>query len=129
MPETVSLQERLSIAVEFRWDENTPVTLDILDFRGEMRTMGSLIVCDENGKEVAMSFSMSLPLAPSGKKTVAKGEVVKIGLYWMGSVNFDHAGRYYAIAEFSSAFAGDTNVRFTTKKRWFQVVDAKPKRI
>lgn len=129
IPETVSIQERLPIAVEFRWDENMPVTLDIWDFRGEVRTMGSLIVYDENGKEVAMSFPMSLPLLPTGKRTVEKGEVVKIGLYWMGSVDFDHAGRYYAIAEFSSAFAGNTNVRFTTKKRWFQVIDAKPKSI
>ena len=105
------------------------LTLDIWDYRGEVRTMGSLIVYDENGKEVAMSFRMSLPLLPSGKRTVEKGEVLKIGLYWMGSVDFDHAGRYYAIAEFSSAFVGKTNIRFTTKRRWVQVIDAKRKGI
>lgn len=129
IPETVSIQEKLPIAVEFRWDEDIPVTLDTWDINGELETLGEVTVFDENGKEVAMMFPVSMPLVPSGRRTVAKGEVLKIGLYRMGSVNFDHAGRYYAIAVFSSAFAGDANVRFTTKKRWFQVIDAKPKRI
>lgn len=129
IPETVSIQERLPIAVEFRWDEDIPVTLDTWDFSGELETMGDVTVFDENGKEVAVIFPVSLPLIPSGRRTVAKGEILKIGLYRMSSVDFAHAGRYYAIAEFSSAFAGDTNVRFTSKKRWFQVIDAKPKSI
>src|ERR1700704_4864203 len=59
IPETVSIQERLPIAVEFRWDEDIPVTLDTWDINGELETLGEVTVFDENGKDVAMMFPVS----------------------------------------------------------------------
>lgn len=47
---------------------------------------------------------------------------------WNGSVVFPHAGDYYAVATFDSAWTGETNVVFTTNKRWFKVVEAAPKK-
>jgi len=38
---------------------------------------------------------------------------------------FERAGSYYAIATFEYAWSDGTNVRFTTKKRWFRVVPKK----
>ena len=127
IPEVVSMGQHIAASVEFRWDEDMPVTLDVLVLANEVSTLGDLTVYDENGKEVPMSFPMSLPPAPNGKKTVSRGEVLRVALSWTGSVDFPKPGRYYAVAVFSSAFTETSNVCFTTRKRWFQVVDAAPK--
>ena len=108
------------------WDEDAPVTLEVLSTQTEVSTFGIISVYDENGKAVPMTFIVSLPPVPNGQMTVSKGELFRVSLYWMGSVNFAKPGRYYAVAVFSDAFIGKTNVRFTTKKHWFQVVAASP---
>ena len=127
MPDEISIHRRITASVEFRWDEDMPVTLEVLSKQNEVSTLGDITVYDEDGKEVPMSFPVSLPPAPDGQKTVSKGEVFRAALYWMGSVDFAKPGRYYAVAVFSDAFIGNSNVRFTTKKHWFQVVAAAPK--
>jgi hypothetical protein len=127
LPDVISIHGDLPASVEFKWDEETPVTLDTWLFDGRLSTYGEITVFDEGGKEVPTIYPVSMPLVPSGKKEVKKGEVLKIALYKMGLIQFPRLGRYYAIATFDSAFAGDTNVRFTTKKRWFEVTKAKPK--
>ena len=127
LPEINSIHDNLKASVEFRWDEDAPVTLDTWSHDGRLSTLGTIEVFDEDGKEVAMFYPISMPLIPTGKKEVKKGETLKIGLYLMGSVQFPRPGRYYSIATFSEAFSGEVNVRFTTKRRWFEIVAAETK--
>lgn len=125
IPAIISAHD-LSAQVAFRWDEDTPVVVSTWSIRGELRIYGVLTVFDESGKEVPAIVPVSLPLAPTGEKKVTRDEILKLPLYTMGTVVFRRPGRYYAIAEFSSAFVGDTKVRFVTKKCWFTVSDEKP---
>lgn len=124
LPEVISSRVSLKVSVEFRWDEDTPMTLDAFSNGGRLCTNGSIEIFDENGKEVPIFYPVSMPPLPTMKKEVRKGEVLKIGLYLMGSPQFPRPGRYYAIATFSEAFSGESNLRFTTKKRWFEVTGA-----
>ena len=127
LPDVISIHGGLSASVEFKWDEEKPVTLDTWSFDGRLSTYGEIAVFEDGGKEVPTIYPLSMPLLPSGKKEVKKGEVLKIVLYKMGWIQFPRPGRYYAIATFDSAFSGETNVRFTTEKRWFEVTEAEPK--
>ena len=129
LPDLVSIRENLIASVEFRWDGDAAVTLDTWSDGGRLSTLGEIRVFDENGKEVPIWFPVSLPLMPTGKIDVKKREVLKIGLYLMGRAQFPRPGRYYAIATFSSAFSDGENVRFTTKKRWFEVTSGGPKSV
>lgn len=126
VPETISLRENLNAIVAFRWDEDMPVTLDTWSHGGRLSTLGAIEVFDEKGNEVPQFHALSMPLIPTGKKEVKKGELLKIGLYLMESVLFPGPGNYYAVATFSNASSGGTNVRFTTKKCWFHVTNASP---
>jgi hypothetical protein len=127
LPDVITIGGEFEAIVECRWDEATPVILDIWEMNGRVSTLGELSVFDEDGKEVPMEFPVSMPPAPTGTKEIRKGELMKIALLRMGIVRFPRSGFYYATAEFSWATSGGRKVLFTTKKCWFHVIDAKPK--
>ena len=121
LPQVVEIDSEISASVEFRWDEDVPVVLNTWLIDDQLKTYGQLFFFDEEGKEVPTLHPVSVPLVPTGTKILQNGDLLKIGLYAMGWPQFPQAGSYYAIAIFSSAFVGDTNVKFTTIKRWFEV--------
>ncbi len=62
---------------------------------------------------------------PDGEMVINRGEYKRLGLFiWNGGAVFPGPGNYYAIATFSDAWTGDTNVMFTTGKRQFKAVEA-----
>jgi hypothetical protein len=124
LPLTIESQRDLRPTVEFRWDEDTPVEIWTVAVEGRLCTHGELKVYSADGKEMPMFYPMTMPLIPSGSKTLKKGDVLRIGIYTLSFVQRLKPGSYYAIATFSDAFSGKQNVRFKSKRRWFQVTGA-----
>jgi hypothetical protein len=126
LPKEVPIHASLPLTVAFRWEEEDPVTVDTFERGNLLCTSGGIEVFDESGREVPLSFPMSLPPIPTDQKKVRKGETLKLGLHCMGYPEFPRPGRYYAIASFSGLRSDGVKVRFVTTKRWFIVFDAKP---
>src|ERR1700677_456319 len=78
LPPSIPMGEQLAGFVEFRWSDDAPVTLNTWIIHGELSTLTSLSVFDENGKAVNWVFPVSLPIAPDGTKTVSRGEKLKL---------------------------------------------------
>ena len=126
LPASVSMGDRLTGFVEFRWNDDNPVILDTWTIHGELCMLTFLSIYDESGKEVQWITPVSLPMMPNGMKVANRNDVIKLGLYTVGWVKFGHPGHYYGIATFSWAKSAGATVKFTTQKRWFDVIDAKP---
>ena len=126
----------LSGKIGFHWDETDPLKIDAWhspDSKHEAgkpdHLRGILAVCDEDGKELELHYFVSIPSPPDGEEIIFSGERRQFGFFiWNGGVAFSRPGNYYAIATFSSARSGKTQVVFTTSKRWFKVVEAPPKK-
>jgi hypothetical protein len=120
LPSQIHAHSVFEASVEFRWDEDEVLVLDIWSIRGES-VYGDVRVYDEHGNEVPLLYPMSMPITPDRQRKVSKGELVRVGLYRLGDLQLDKPGLYRAVAEFSSGFVGKTNVHFTTKSKWFTV--------
>ena len=119
LPEVISSEHPFRPSVEFRWDDEAPLRISTWTLNDSQSTLGEVQVFDENGKEVPIIYPVTLPTIPDGELTVKQGEVLRIDLDLLGWPIFERAGSYYAIATFEYAWSDGTNVRFTTKKRWF----------
>jgi hypothetical protein len=121
----------LSGEIGLRWDGAQPLKMSVWKNSkadGVERLMASLAVFDETGREVDQQFFVSLPPMPTGEVIVGSGERRQFQFFvWNGAIMFRRPGNYYAIATFSDAWTHETNVQFTTSKRWFKVVEAPPK--
>jgi len=121
VPAKVHVNEAIQGDVEFTWDEDQPLVLDTWSMKGGC-LFGSMTVYEASGHEVPGVYPMSLPLLPDGKRTVRKGETVRMHLYTMGYTVIPGTGRYYAVAQFSGSMTSEYTVRFTTRKRWFEAI-------
>ncbi len=132
LPDEVALNGAdvdLHPAIEIVWDEDEPVTVDVLRPRGSdgrpqaPMVVGSWKIYDAEGKEVEQAMAQMVWASPDGKLDVAKGSRAKLpfepnSLYVLSKAR---AGRYYATAEFSGIFRG-AKVRFVTDNRWFTII-------
>jgi|LNAP01.1.fsa_nt_gb hypothetical protein len=124
IPEEVTAWSQFDVEVAFRWDEDTPLKITIWSLKKGLSVAGEIEFFDENGKMIRRMFPTqpaSMPQIQNAERIVTKGEVVKLGLYYQGGPVFERRGVYYAVATFSSTLENETDVRFTTKKRWFKV--------
>jgi hypothetical protein len=125
LPAAITQGDALKALVEFRWDEDEPVELDYVTAEKGDITYGTLNVFSADGREVPMIHPVTMPLLPTGRKRVIKGELFRIGLYTLEFPQRLTPGEYYAIADFSDAYCAGQNVRFVTQKRWFTVYAGK----
>jgi len=121
LPAVITQDNALVAFVEFRWDEDEPVEIDFVAGEKGDITYGSLNVFSADGREVPMIHPVTMPLLPTGRKRVIKGELFRIRLYTLSFPERLTPGEYYAIADFSDAYCAGQNVRFVTQKRWFTV--------
>ena len=121
----------LSAEIGFRWDETKPLRINV--WRNPKsgkadRILGDIEIFDEKERKLEQQFFVSLPPMPDGEMVINRGEYKRLVLFiWNGGAVFPGPGNYYAIATFSDAWTGDTNVIFTTRKWWFKAVEAPPK--
>jgi hypothetical protein len=124
IPELVTAWSQFDVEVAFRWDEDTPLKITTWSLKDGLSIAGEIQFFDESGKKVGMinpSPPASILQIQNAERIVKKGEVVKLGLYYIGGPMFERRGVYYAVATFSSTLHDGADVRFTTKKRWFKV--------
>ena len=129
LPETVIAWSPLDVDVTFRWDDDPPLKITTWALKKGMSIEGEIQFFDATGNRVGMinpSPMVSPPSIPKNERIIIKGEVVKLGLYYVGYPLFQRSGDYYAIATFSSILSDGTTVRFTTKKRWIKVSVSPP---
>ena len=126
----------LSGEIGFRWDGPEPLKINVWQNPKSRKAsdatnhlLGDLVVFDELGRKLEQLIFMSIPPIPDGERIINRGEYRRFGFFiWNGSVVFPRPWNYYAVATFAEAWAGKTNVVFTTSKRWFKVVEAPPKK-
>ena len=98
----------LPYSIEFTWDRDEPLELDLYVRDGSIKA-GPLVdftLHDDEGKEVPVMSFVSIPPFPMGHISVEKGQRLRIPLFaWNGIVNIK-AGHTYTISARLRAMMG-----------------------